>query len=341
MEKNKRTIGFIGAVIFSFGFVLMLKWIQNDELFNTSTLILGTAVLIIVLLVNVLFNKMLRRITNNPVTQMKKELGPSLLIFTILTLLISFTVFFSGLYILYKVEGRNTDYFIKRIFHKEFAGSLIFVSIGILSGIVFFFYAIWKQAVDREQRLREDNLKYKYINLKNQVNPHFLFNSLNTLSELVYEDPKKADNYIQKLSGIYRYILAHEETDLILLDEEITFVKKYFDLQKERIGNKVQLNIDIKSADKYKIIPVSLQILLENALKHNSVSENNLLRINICKEDMYVIVSNNIQRKNVLDNSYGTGLSNLKQRIKLVTGMEMDMNHDNNEFIVKIPVVSI
>lgn len=341
MEKNKKIVGFIGAVIFSFGFMLILKWIQNDELFNTGTLIQGTAILIIVLLVNALFNKILRRITNSPVAQMKKELGSSLLAFTFLTLAISFIIFFSGLYILYKVEGWNTDHFIQRIFQREFAGSLVSVSIGILTGIVFVFYAIWKQAVNREQRLREENLKYKYINLKAQVNPHFLFNSLNTLSELVYEEPKRADNYIQKLSGIYRYILDHEEVDLIPLDEEVAFVNQYFDLQKERTGDRVRLKINIPNADRRKVVPVSLQILVENALKHNSASESAPLKIDIREESMFVIVSNNMQRKNVLDNSYGTGLSNLKERVKLVTGIEMVMSQESNEFIVKIPVVGI
>ena len=341
MKKNKKIIGFIGTVIFGFGFMLIINWRQNNGSFNAGTLIAGTAILIIFLLVNAIFNKMLRRITNTPVAQMKKELGPSLLILTLLKLVISFTVFFFGLYTLYKIEGLNTNHFIQRIFQKEFAGSFIAVAIGILSGIVFFFYAIWKQAVDREQRLREENLKYKYINLKTQINPHFLFNSLNTLSELVYEDPKKADNYIRKLSGIYRYILDHEETDLIPLDEEVTFVKQYFDLQKERTENKVLLNVNIENVDRYKVMPVSLQALVENALKHNSVSENSPLKITICKEGMFVVVSNNIQKKNVLDNSYGTGLSNLKERVKLVTGMEMVVSHDNEEFIVKIPIVSI
>ncbi|WP_291529940.1 sensor histidine kinase [Bacteroides sp. UBA939] len=341
MEKNKRIIGLIGAVIFSYGFIMVLNWVHNSDLFNTNTLVLGTTTLIIVLLVSSLFNKILQRITNSPVAQIRKKMKSSLIIFTLSTLVISFTAFFSGLYLFYKVEGLNTDHFIQRIFQKEFAGSIIHTSIGILTGIAIFFYTIWKQAVNRELRLREENLKYKYINLKTQVNPHFLFNSLNTLSELVYEDPKKADNYIQQLSGIYRYILEHEETDLIPLDEEAIFVKQYFDLQKERAGDKVQLNISINNADRYKVMPVSLQILVENALKHNSFSENNPLKISICKEDMFVVVSNNIQRKNVLDNSYGTGLSNLKERIKLVTGMEMVVNHDNDVFTVKIPIVSV
>lgn len=101
------------------------------------------------------------------------------------------------------------------------------------------------------------------------------------------------------------------------------------------------MSIDIPDAGKYQIIPVSLQILVENAFKHNSMSENRPLKISIYKEDTVVVVINNIQRKNTLDNSYGIGLNNLKERVKLITGREMAVNQENNEFIVKIPIISI
>jgi LytS/YehU family sensor histidine kinase len=170
---------------------------------------------------------------------------------------------------------------------------------------------------------------------------HFLFNSLNTLSEIVYADAGKADSYIQKLSGIYRYILNNEETDLIPLDREIEFVRCYLELQKERDGNKIQAVIDVMNADKFRIIPVSLQLLVENALKHNSVSEEKPLEIRIYAEAGYVVVSNTVQRKNVLSDSYGMGLSNLKERIKLIIRKEMLVSQENNRFTVKIPLIDI
>jgi LytS/YehU family sensor histidine kinase len=235
------------------------------------------------------------------------------------------------------MKGWGMENFINRIGSR----AIISLSVGLFVCCIVFFYTTWRQAIEREQKLREENLKYRYRTLKTQVNPHFLFNSLNTLSEIVYADAKKADNYIQKLSGIYRYILDNEETDLIPLNKEIEFVKQYFDLQKERDENKIQLDIDLKNTDKFKIVPVSLQILVENALKHNVISEEKPLKIHIHGDDGYISISNNMQRKSTLNNSSGTGLSNLNERVKLITGKEIIINQNNNQFTVKLPLINI
>ncbi|MDR2039078.1 MAG: histidine kinase [Bacteroidales bacterium] len=341
MKKHKKIRGFVAAVLFSYGIVVLLRWIQDADPFHLPTLIiLGTSVLIIVLLINLIVNKMFSSISNMPVVPLKKKLVPSFILFAVFTFFISFTVFFSGMYILYRVEGWDTSQFLTHIFQRQFGGAFLSVTIGVLMAPVAFFYKIWRQAVDREQQLREENLKYKYRTLKTQVNPHFLFNSLNTLSELVYVDAKKADNYIHKLAGIYRYILEHEETDLIPLDEELEFVKQYFELQKERAGNSILLDMDVENASQFNIIPISLQILVENALKHNSASEENPLKICIDNNDGYIIVSNNMQRKSILNDSPGTGLVNLEQRTKLITGREIIRSQENGLFIVKLPVIS-
>ena len=231
--------------------------------------------------------------------------------------------------------------FINHLFFVEFKGALRQFPIWILIAFVILFYQLLIQAINREQRLHEENLKYQYRTLKTQVNPHFLFNSLNTLSEIVYMDAEKADSYIQKLSGIYRYILDNEETDLINLEKEISFVRQYFDLQKVRDECKIHLEIDIENADKFKIVPISLQILIENALKHNLASEEKPLMINIKSDGMYVSVSNNIQRKSTVKDSSGLGLPNLKERVRLISRKEVIINQENNTFIVKLPIVTI
>jgi LytS/YehU family sensor histidine kinase len=235
------------------------------------------------------------------------------------------------------MKGWGMENFINRIG----PGAIISLSVGLFVCCIVFFYTTWRQAIEREQKLREENLKYRYRTLKTQVNPHFLFNSLNTLSEIVYADARKADSYIQKLSGIYRYILDNEETDLISLDKEIEFVRQYFALQKERDENKIQLDSCVENADKFKIIPISLQILVENALKHNVISEETPLKIHINGDNGFISISNNIQRKSILNNSSGTGLSNLKERVKLITGKEVIINQENNQFTVKLPLIDI
>lgn len=259
--------------------------------------------------------------------------------FMVIILLISLMVIGVQIYLFHLIMGLDTTHFINNLFEVEFPQTIKYYSVCALIASAFFFYSSWQQAVDREQQLREENLKYKYRTLKTQVNPHFLFNSLNTLSEIIYEDTRKADNYIQQLASIYRYILDNEETDLIPLKEEIRFVNRYFSLQKERDGEKIQLEINIRQVERYSIVPISLQILVENALKHNSASEKNPLRIIIQNEnDPFIVISNNMQKRSTWSNSPGTGLSNLKERVRLIMGKEMTIETEQNRFTVKLPI---
>lgn len=338
MKKNKKSIIlFVAAVLFSFGFSAITSSLDNLNPFDISTLVFGITNLLSVLSISYLFIKILDSNSTKSIAQLKKRLIPSFVFSLLATIFIALSVYLLGRYTIIWIKGWS----VTNMTNLIGSGAIISLSIGLFISCIVFFYTIWRQAIDREQKLREENLKYQYRTLKAQVNPHFLFNSLNTLSEIVYEDAKKADNYIQKLSGIYRYILDNEDVDLIPLSNELEFVTKYFDLQRERDGNKIDLKIQVSDSEKIRIIPVSLQILVENALKHNSVSENNPLKINIYKEDAFIVVSNNIQRKNSLDNSYGTGLTNLKNRIKLITGREAVVDQENNKFIVKTPIINI
>ncbi len=339
MKKNKKVIVLVASVLFCAVLAIFSKWYTTGNPFQASTILTGTVMWLMCLtglsIGHIFFQKMF----NRPVKQLKKIILPAFIFFLLVILLIFLPIMSLGVYVFYLINGWDTGNFWNHLFQVEFPWAIKSYSISIFFVSAFFFYDIWRQAINREQKLREENLKYKYRTLKTQVNPHFLFNSLNTLSEIVYEDARKADNYIQKLAGIYRYILEHEETDLIPLNEEIEFVKQYFDLQKERAEGKVFLNIDFIDATRFKIIPVSLQILLENALKHNSMSEENHLRIHIGDGNGYVTVTNVVQKKNILDDSPGTGLSNLKERVKLITGKEMIVNQENHLFLVKLPLV--
>ncbi len=342
MKKNKKVVVVIGSAVFCAVLAIFLKWYMTGNPFQPSTILTGMVTWIMALIglgVGLIF---FQKVFNRPVKQLKKIVLPAFILFLLIIFLIFIPIMSLGVYVFYLYNGWDTGGFFNHLFQIEIPWAIKMYSVAIFFAAIFFFYSIWRHAIDREQKLREENLKYQYRTLKTQVNPHFLFNSLNTLSELVYVDAKKADNYIQKLGGVYRYILNHEKTDLIPLNEEITFVKQYFDLQEERAENKVQLEIDIKNADKFRVIPVSLQILVENALKHNSMSEECPLKIQIYlieNDNEYVTVSNNIQRKSIIDHSSGTGLSNLKERVKLITGKEVIINQNNNIFTVKLPVL--
>jgi|LSQX01.3.fsa_nt_gb hypothetical protein len=339
MKKNKKVLGFTAALIFSIVFSLLFKWGQTGNPFKAETIMYGIVFFLNLLIMGSIAYSSFRKYSNKPAHQIKKNILPSFLLFVLLTLLVSLSLVSIGVYAFYLIKGLDTTNFLTQLFQVELSGAIRQFSIWILLGSAFFFYIIWRKAIEREQKLREENLKYKYQNLKSQVNPHFLFNSLNTLSEIVYEDAKIADKYIQKLSGIYRYILENEEIDLVPLNKEIEFVKQYFDIQKVRDNNKILLEIDCQDADEFKVVPVSLQILVENALKHNSRSEKSALKIRIERMNDVIVVSNNIQRKNILENELKTGLLNLKERVRLILDKNLILEEDNNRFIVKLPII--
>ena len=249
MEKNKKLKVFIGTLIFSMLFALLFKWWTTGNPFHSTTILFGTIIFTIILISLSISNTFFGYFLAMPIKKVKMVIIPAFLLFMVIILLISLMVIGVQIYLFHLIMGLDTTHFINNLFEVEFPQTIKYYSVCALIASAFFFYSIWQQAVDREQQLREENLKYKYRTLKTQVNPHFLFNSLNTLSEIIYEDTRKADNYIQQLASIYRYILDNEETDLIPLKEEIRFVNRYFSLQKERDGEKIQLEISGKSKD--------------------------------------------------------------------------------------------
>ena len=339
-KRNKVAVLAI-AIAFSILFSLFFKWIQTGNPFKAETIVYGVIVLLNIFILGYIGYVTLNKFSNKSTIETQKKIIPAFLLFVILSLIIALAIVSIGVYSFYLIKGLDTSNFINHLFRVELSSAIKQFSIWILLSSAFFFYIIWRKAIEREQQLIVENLKYKYQNLKSQVNPHFLFNSLNTLSEIVYEDSKKADSYIQTLSKIYRYILENEEIDLVWLDKEIEFVKQYFNIQKVRDNDKVSLEIDLKDAGKFKIVPVSLQILVENALKHNSRSEKMPLKIRIERSNDYIVISNNIQRKNILENSSKTGLLNLRERVRLIINKDLIIEDDNNLFIVKIPVIKL
>lgn len=193
------------------------------------------------------------------------------------------------------------------------------------------------------QRIETDleREKFKYNQLKNQLNPHFLFNSLNTLSAMVYtKTPDESVEYIDKLSDFYRYVLVNEGKNLIPLKEEIEIINKYGDILKTRFQDGFVLNINLNEEDlNKKILFMSLQLLVENAVKHNIASKEKPLTVNIYSENNFIVVSNNkvIRTDNVI--STGIGLENLNERYKIVDNKEIKIINNNDKFTVKIPMI--
>lgn len=195
----------------------------------------------------------------------------------------------------------------------------------------------------RAEQLERAKAEAELEALKNQIDPHFIFNSLNTLSHLIEEKPARAKQFNDNLADVYRYILQNKARDLVLLREELEFLKSYFLLLQIRFENAVYLNLIIPETEleQYLVPPISLQILAENAIKHNEFSEANPLLVEIRLTDDALIVRNAIRKKNLRRPSSKIGLNNLRERYKLTTNKEITVESTVFNFIVTLPVLKI
>jgi sensor histidine kinase YesM len=202
------------------------------------------------------------------------------------------------------------------------------------------FLFAYRQIAVNAEKLQTENMTSRFEALKSQVNPHFLFNSLNSLSDLVYEDADLAAKFIKQLSEVYRYVLDSREKDLVPLDEELKFLHSYLFLQKIRFGEKLQFEVNLPDSSAFQIPPVSLQILAENALKHNIVSQEDPLQISIFQEGNYLVFRNNLQKKTVLkEESAGIGLANIEARFEILSHQKVQIEEAGGYFSVKLPLI--
>ena len=204
------------------------------------------------------------------------------------------------------------------------------------------FFLGWRQTAIDAEKLKGENITSQYETLKNQVNPHFLFNSLNTLTSLVHLDPDLSVKFIKQLSDVYRYVLDSQNKEVVDLTTEIKFVQAYVFLQQIRFGDNLQVRLEVPPNSPIQIPPLSLQMLLENAIKHNIIVEDAPLQIYIYLEDyQYIVVKNNLQVKNTSVESSGLGLSNIKARYEYLTNQPVHITQTPTEFIVKLPVLQL
>jgi hypothetical protein len=201
----------------------------------------------------------------------------------------------------------------------------------------------WKKAMSKETTKQEIVAKTetaKFESLKNQLDPHFLFNSLNVLTSLIGENPNLAEKFTTKLSKIYRYVLEQRNKDLVPVEEELRFAKTYMELLAMRFEDAVMFNIpDTINNNELKVVPLSLQLLLENAVKHNVVSSSKPLTIKIYQESDYLIIENNINPKEAIGKSTKVGLQNIADRYGLITEQNVLIENNNKTFKVSLPLL--
>jgi sensor histidine kinase YesM len=203
-----------------------------------------------------------------------------------------------------------------------------------------FFFKNWTQAQTETLKLKELALQSQLETLVAQIDPHFLFNNFSTLTALIEEDPKAATKFLSSLSDVYRYILTNKQASSVSLEKELSVLREYFYLYKKRYANGLELSIDIPfEAMNRQIAPITLQILIENALKHNAFSLNKPLCIKITYQNGLLTVSNTLNPKAVKETSTGIGLKNVIERHQLLFQKKIIAIKEDGVFTVTIPLV--
>ncbi len=203
------------------------------------------------------------------------------------------------------------------------------------------FFSAWRKAELDKEKLKTQMAIHQYNALQNQLNPHFLFNSFNVLSELVYENQDLAVKFIRQMSDLYRYVLSVKTEDLVSVKRELEFINSFAFLLKTRFENRLQININVAAADDEFLVPMSLQLLLENAVKHNEATTVSPLIISVNRYENHLVVENNLQLKTVVENSTKTGLENIAERYKYLNGDEIEIEKTDKFYRVKLPIIKV
>ena len=245
-----------------------------------------------------------------------------------------------GLLIIAKVMAGDKHPF---IFQKE--GNVLLIIMFLAELVVFGLllsnrsmrYAILSER--KSAQLQEQNNKAQYAALQNQLNPHFLFNTLNTLISEIEYNPKNASQFARKISDVYRYVLQVQQRPLVSLREELEFASSFIFLHQVRLGNNIHYHVNV--ADSYldaELPPLTLQLLIENAIKHNVITKNRPMTIDVSIDNQHLVVHNTYDPKPVSE-STGMGLINLSTRYSMIFGRDIEYYNTDNKFTVKVPIV--
>ena len=221
------------------------------------------------------------------------------------------------------------------IFSNLFAFILSILYTGV------YFFNQWGRSLADVEQLKREHLQSQFNVLKQQLNPHFLFNSFNTLTSLLAEEPQRASEFVQKLSNVYRYVLQATDRDTVELDMEIMAAQAYAYLQQTRFGTSFQVNIQVPADHRNLLIaPLTLQILLENAIKHNIISTDKPLQVDISIDgDGWLVVRNKVRKKRSVESGTQVGLKNISDRYRILSDKTVEIYEDGSAFVVRIPLL--
>jgi two-component system, LytTR family, sensor kinase len=258
--------------------------------------------------------------------------------------MLSFTIVFNNLlgYLFDCIifSGSSQQHFgVDKLISTNSAAIFCTIMIMAIYESVYFMHEL-RASVEEAEKLKRESLHAQLSALKTQVNPHFLFNNLNTLSSLIPENPEHAVDFVQELSKVYRYILEVKDEKTILLKDEMEVFNAYTFLLQTRFDKNLSVDIDIAEEKLLKkVVPLSLQILMENAIKHNVVSSEKPLHIRLFTDNGSLVISNNLQIKNQINESTGIGLDNIRNRYKLISQKLVTVVENDTNFTVSIPLI--
>lgn len=251
------------------------------------------------------------------------------------------TLFFVNMFIVAAIRGGTVSGFLaNQQLDYYWVGLVVSVVVtGIFYG--FYYYKFKKETQVQQQKIIAKTASAQFDALKNQLDPHFLFNSLNVLTSLIEENPPAATRFTTALSKVYRYVLEQKNKELVSVEEELKFAQLYMSLLKMRFEDSISFTApENVSNPEAKVVPLSLQLLLENAVKHNQVTPSKKLNITIFEKNGNLVVQNNLQPKNVLRESTGVGLQNIYSRYGLLTKRQVLVEKSKTEFMVTIPMLT-
>ncbi len=244
-------------------------------------------------------------------------------------------------YGIYKFGEPNLDFPLDSMFMASTWVMYVLATLG-LNAIFFLDYFIdrWKESIRMTERLEKEKTQVQFDNLKNQLNPHFLFNALTSLNSLITENQQLASQFLQHMSKVYRYVLQNKDKNFVSLQTELDFIKNYVFLIETRFGGALKIKFDISSGmNDRAIVPVTLQILIENAIKHNVIDQDRPLNIDIFSSGDYLVISNNLQKRRTVETSNKLGLENLKSLYAFLTERPVIIEELEDRFNVKIPLI--
>jgi sensor histidine kinase YesM len=329
-------------LLITIGIALMIHFINfaamgynTDFLLSWKPIVVNYSYAAIIGVANIIFFKIINKEgawDHHPKQMIFKGVVGSVIISTI-------AFFLARLFHFVVIEGFTFSYFLEVEHINNYIFSMLIAFILTLIFHLFYFYKALKDSKINEQASLAAVQKAQLQAVKDQLDPHFLFNSLNVLTSLIEENPENAQDFTTGLSRIYRYVLEQKEKDVVALEDELMFAKRYVELLKMRFEDSVNLSIDVKDTKGIYLLPLSLQLVLENAVKHNIISKQKPLSIYISKTNTHLLIENTLQLKTQLSNRKGVGLENIKYRYKLISNEKIKIEQTSNRFKIALPLV--